>query len=128
LGIYYSILAYIDIAQGNWENHPGVILVESLDRFLFGFVFIIFSIGLSRLFLSESSFLKNYELPWLKLTDFYQLKTLLISAILVALFVAWAPVAIAITQHKEAIDWTTLIFPASLLMLAIAGKFIKELH
>jgi len=128
LGIYHSILAYIDIAYSRWENHPGVILVESLDRFLFGFVFIIFSIGLSRLFLAESPFLKNYELPWLKITDFFQLKTLLISAILVALFVAWAPVAIAITQHKEPLEWTTLIFPASLVMLAIAGKFIKELH
>jgi uncharacterized membrane protein YqhA len=128
LGIYYSIVAYLDIVYGRWENHPGVILVESLDRFLFGFVFIIFSIGLARLFLPDATFLKSYELPWLKLTDFFQLKTLLISAILVALFVAWAPVAISITQHKEPLDWTMLIFPASLVMLAIAGKFIKELH
>jgi len=128
IGIYQSIMAYIDIAYGRWDNHPGVILVESLDRFVFGFVFIIFSIGLTRLFLPDASFLKNYELPWLKITDFFQLKTLLISAILVALLVAWAPVAIGITQHKEPVEWTTLIFPASLVMLAIAGKFIKELH
>ena len=90
LGIYHSVLAYIDIVHGHWEKHPGIILVESLDRFLFGFVFIIFSVGLSRLFLSESTFLKNYELPWLKITEFHQLKSLLVSAILVALFVAWA--------------------------------------
>ena len=45
LGIYHSVLAYIDIVHGHWEKHPGIILVESLDRFLFGFVFIIFSVG-----------------------------------------------------------------------------------
>ena len=76
LGIYHSVLACIDIVHGHWEKHPGIILVESLDRFLFGFVFIIFSVGLSRLFLSESTFLKNYELPWLKITEFHQLKSL----------------------------------------------------
>src|SRR5688572_32767811 len=83
LGIYHSVLAYIDILHGHWDKHPGIILVESLDRFLFGFVFIIFSVGLSRLFLADTIFLKNYELPWLKITEFHQLKILLVSAMLV---------------------------------------------
>ena len=127
LGIYHSVLACIDIVHGHWEKHPGIILVESLDRFLFGFVFIIFSVGLSRLFLSESTFLKNYELPWLKITEFHQLKSLLVSAILVALFVAWAPAAVTISQ-QEVLDWTTLIFPACILILAVSAKFIKDSH
>ncbi len=128
MGVYLSSLAYIDILQGRMENHPGVILVESLDRFLFGFIFIIFSIGFSRFFLPGSSFLSNYNLPWLKLTDFSHLKSLLISAVLVALFVAWSPAAISLIQHKEPMDWTMLIFPICLLLLSLAGKFIKELH
>lgn len=125
LGIYHSVLAYIDIVQGNWEKHPGIILVESLDRFLFGFVFIIFSVGLSKLFLSDTAFLKNYELPWLKITEFHQLKSLLVSAILVALFVAWAPFAVVFTQQGD-FDWTILLFPACILILSVSAKFIKD--
>lgn len=125
LGIYHSVLAYIDIVHGHWEKHPGVVHVESLDRFLFGFVFIIFSVGLSRLFLADTIFLRNYELPWLKITEFHQLKSLLVSAILVALFVAWAPTAVTISQ-QQVFDWTTLIFPACILILAVSAKFIKD--
>lgn len=125
LGIYHSVLAYIDIVHGHWDKHPGVVLVESLDRFLFGFVFIIFSVGLSRLFLSETIFLKNYELPWLKITEFHQLKSILVSAILVALFVAWAPIAVVLLQ-QEILTWTALIFPACILILAVSAKFIKD--
>ena len=125
LGVYHSILAYIDVVSGRMENHPGIVLVESLDRFLFGFVFIIFSIGLSRLFLADKPFLKNYELPWLKITEFHQLKSLLVSAILVALFVAWAPFAVVFSQ-EEALSWTHLLFPACILILSVSAKFIKD--
>jgi len=125
LGIYHSVEAYLDILHGDWNNHPGIILVESLDRFLFGFVFIIFSIGLSRLFLSDIRFLDTYELPWLKINEFHQLKSLLVSAILVALFVAWAPFAVRFTQ-QDSMDWTILLFPACILILSVSAKFIKD--
>lgn len=125
LGIYHSVLAYIDIVTGRMDHFPGVVLIESLDRFLFGFVFIIFSIGLSRLFLADIPFLNRYELPWLKITEFHQLKTLLVSAILVALLVAWAPFAVVFSQQQD-LDWTALVFPACILILSISAKFIKD--
>ena len=128
LGVYYSFVAYSDIIMRNTEHPPGITLIEALDRFLIGFVFIIFSVGLSRLFLSEASFLKSYDLPWLKITEFTQLKTLLISALLVALFVAWTPTAITLAQQQMPVDWTMLIFPAGLLLVSIAAKFVKDAH
>lgn len=127
LGVYYSFKAYSDIVMGRAENHPGIVMIESLDRFLIGFVFIIFSVGLSRLFLSDAKFLETYELPWLKITEFTQLKSLLISALLVALFVAWIPAAINIAQQTD-LTWTVLLFPACLLMAAVAAKFMKDSH
>ena len=126
-GFYYSVEAYYHLATQSIEERPGVMLVESLDRFLIGFVFIIFSIGFSKLFLSETPFLKNDELPWLQLKDFYQLKTLLVSAVLVTLFVAWVPYAVK-NSSQMALDWTSLIFPACLLIMAVTAKFIKDLH
>jgi uncharacterized membrane protein YqhA len=128
LGVYHSFEAYVDVVLNRPENRPGIVMIESLDRFLIGFVFIIFSVGLSRLFLSETTFLKNYELPWLKITGFTQLKTLLISALLVALFVAWSPTAITIAQQTQTIEWSQLIFPACLLMVALAAKFVFNIH
>lgn len=127
LGVYQSFVAYISIVTEGFSHHPGVIIVEALDRFLIGFVFIIFSIGLARLFLSDIPFLDKYELPWLKITDFNQLKTLLVSAILVALFVAWTPFAVSFTQ-SQTLDWHQLIFPACLLIMAVSAKVIKDLH
>jgi len=127
LGVYYSLTAYIDIVRGEVDSHPGIVMIESLDRFLIGFVFVIFSVGLSRLFLSDAKFLETYELPWLKITEFTQLKSLLISALLVALFVAWTPTAINIAQQTE-LTWNVLLFPAALLMVAIAAKFVKDSH
>lgn len=125
LGIYHSVHAYIDVATGHFDRFPGIVLIESLDRFLFGFVFIIFSVGLSRLFLADQPFLKNYELPWLKINEFHQLKSLLVSAILVALFVAWTPFAVAFTQN-DTLTWTSLLFPGCILILSISAKFIKD--
>ncbi len=126
-GIKVSVQTYLGVIQNNVE-HPGVHIVEALDLILIGFVFIIFSVGLSKLFLTDYSFLKGYELPWLQLKDFNQLKTLLISAILVALFVAWIPEAPIFQTGVEVFDWTEFIFPLSLLIMAAAARLIKELH
>ncbi len=127
LGIKESIEAYIGIFKNELE-HPGVYLVEALDKFLIGFVFIIFSVGLSELFLTEMSFLKKYDLPWLALKDFNQLKTLLISAVLVALFVAWIPFAPLFSVNDEHLTWQALIFPASMLIMAGAARLMRDLH
>lgn len=126
LGIYHSVITYIGTALGTIE-FPGIALIEVLDRFLIGFVFIIFSVGLSKLFLSDIPFLQKYELPWLKLKDFHQLKVLLISAIMVALFVAWIPFAPLFIGDEE-LDWSALIFPASMVMMAFAARLMRDLH
>ncbi len=126
LGIYHSILAYIGILSGEL-SHPGVDLVEAMDRFLIGFVFIIFSVGLAKLFLTKYEFLSRYELPWLELKDFHQLKTLLMAAILIALFVAWIPNA-PIFDTDGTYTWTEFVFPVSLVLMAFAARLIKDLH
>lgn len=126
LGIYHSVLAYIGIFTGELA-HPGIVLVEAMDRFLIGFVFIIFSVGLAKLFLTKFTFLDKYELPWLELKDFHQLKTLLMAAILIALFVAWIPNA-PFLDIDNSFTWTELVFPISLLLMAGAARLIKDLH
>lgn len=127
MGIYDSVQVYIGIVN-NTILYPGVSLVEAMDKFLIGFVFIIFSVGLAELFLTEYSFLKKYQLPWLELKSFHQLKILLVSAILVALFVAWIPYAPLFDTENNHMDWSALIFPVSLLIMVCAARLMKDLH
>ena len=127
-GIYDSVMTYIGIIQKTIK-YPAVVLIEVLDKFLIGFVFIIFSVGLAKLFLRDIPFLKKYELPWFQLEDFHQLKILLVSAILVALFVAWIPYApIFELEAEHSITWTALIFPITMVLMAFAAKLMKDLH
>jgi uncharacterized membrane protein YqhA len=127
MGIYFSIEAYMAVLHGDLAHFPGIQLMEALDRFMIGFVFVIFSIGLSRLFLSGNTLFKNYDLPWLKIEEFHQLKILMIAAILVAMFMAWIPAAMTHLQAEEK-QWTVVLFPGCILILSVAGKFIKDLH
>jgi uncharacterized membrane protein YqhA len=100
-------------------------MVESMDRFFIGFIFIIFSIGLSKLFLPQSIIFKKLDLPWLAVSDFHQLKLLLWSAILTAVLVEW----LVITAAKAAyFDWPDLVLPIGIFILAVAAKFVKDLE
>ncbi len=125
IAIYKSIHAYILIAQGRMEEKPGILIAEALDSFLVSLFFIIFSIGIAKLFLPNINFLKGYDLPWLKLDSFSSLKLVLWEMLLTTLFVFFAA---SVIISGENLEWTTLITPASILMLALAYKFLKQGH
>jgi uncharacterized membrane protein YqhA len=126
LGVFHSVQTYWNLILGTaGEHRPGLAMVESMDRFFIGFIFIIFSVGLSKLFLPQSLVFKKLDLPWLAISDFHQLKLLLWSAILTAILVEW----LVITAAKAAyFDWPDLILPLGIFILAIAAKFLKDIH
>lgn len=125
IAVHKSITAYIMVGTGKLEGKPGVLLAESLDSFMVALFFIIFSIGISKLFLPGSSFLSGYDLPWLKIENFSQLKYLLWEVLLTTLFVIFGAQVIL---HEEHLEWTMLIMPAAILMLALAFKLLKQGH
>lgn len=125
LGVYKSIHGYALLIHGDMAARPGVHIAEALDSFLIAIFFIIFSIGIAKLFLPGSSLFKNYELPWLKLDSFSSLKLVLWEMLLTSLFVYFVA---AIIINVDQIDWKTLITPASILMLSIAYKFLRGGH
>jgi uncharacterized membrane protein YqhA len=125
LGVFHSLETYWNLIWGTTVERPGLAIVESMDRFFIGFIFIIFSIGLSKLFLPQSIIFKKLDLPWLAISDFHQLKLLLWSAILTAVLVEW----LVVTAAKAAyFDWPDLILPIGILILAVAAKFVKDLE
>jgi uncharacterized membrane protein YqhA len=107
------------------ENRPGIDIAESLDSFMIGLFFIIFALGISKLFLPKSNFFSGYDLPWLKVENFAQLKYIMWEMLLTTIFVFFAAKLIIIDDQME---WTLLIYPGSILMLAIAFKFLKQPH
>jgi len=125
LGVFHSLETYWNLIWGTTVERPGLAIVESMDRFFIGFIFIIFSIGLSKLFLPQSVIFKKLDLPWLAISDFHQLKLLLWSAILTAVLVEW----LVVTAAKAAyFDWPDLILPIGIFILAVAAKFVKDIY
>lgn len=126
LGVFHSVETYWNLIwRTTGEHRPGLAMVESMDRFFIGFIFIIFSIGLSKLFLPESLLFKKVDLPWLAVSDFHQLKLLMWSAILTAVLVEW----LVITAAKAAyFDWPDLVLPVGIFILAVAAKFVKDIE
>jgi len=113
------------VAQGRLEERPGFLIAESLDIFMMALFFIIFSMGIAKLFLPQSGFLKGYDLPWLRVENFSQLKYILWEVLLTTMFVYFATKIIIVGDQ---LNWTLLIIPASILMLALAYKLLKEPH
>jgi uncharacterized membrane protein YqhA len=125
VAVYKSVHAYILIGQGKIEEKPGVFIAESLDSFMIAIFFIIFSLGVSKLFLPKSSLNNTIDLPWFKIENFSQLKYVLWEVILTTILVFYTN---KIMVSGDILDWTLLIIPGSVLMLAIAYKFMKNSH
>jgi uncharacterized membrane protein YqhA len=72
--------------QTSEELHPGIYLLEGLDFFITSLIFMIFGLGIGRIFVFDS--IKNENFPrWLQLDDLKSLKVMLWEAILVFLVI-----------------------------------------
>ena len=100
-------------------------VAESLDSFMIALFLIIFALGISKLFLPKATFINGFELPWLKIENFSQLKYIMWELMLTTIFVYFVTKIIGAENH---LDWTLLIFPGSILMLSIAYKLLKQAH
>jgi uncharacterized membrane protein YqhA len=125
LAVYKSIHGYILIIQGRIEERPGVYMMESLDAFLISIFLLVFAIGIAKLFLPGTSFIRGYDLPWLKVESFSALKFILWEVLLTTLVVFFAT---SLVINKEHLDWTMLIIPVSILALSLAYRFLKQEH
>jgi uncharacterized membrane protein YqhA len=103
------------IDGGEWKN-PGVVIVESLDRFLLAILFYIFGVGMIKLFLPEV--FKGTDLPkWLDVKGIKELKVLLWETILVTLMI------LSVTHlvgHTDTLTWDALILPSVIAILSLS--------
>ena len=124
VGVRQSFEGYAGIyhyLRGEDIANPRLPLLESLDWFLVSLVFLIFSLGIMKIFIGYEH--SDAGLPsWLKIHDFKQLKVLLWESILVTL-VVWTMSSVA--RHIGALTWAVLALPVIVLVLAV-GLFLMR--
>ena len=104
------------------EKKPGLKLLKGLDLFLISMVFMIFAIGIIRLFGIYND--KNDELPsWLNIHSFKELKVLLWETILVTLVVFTLT---SIATDRSGLHWEMLILPGVILILSLSLYFMRK--
>jgi uncharacterized membrane protein YqhA len=107
----------------------GVYFMESLDRFLIAFVFMIFGLGIWKLFFIKKG--QAQDLPdWLNIESFKELKILLWETIMVTLVVFTISIVVNTTAEKgakiDSLDWHALVLPSVILILSASLYLMKK--
>lgn len=115
------------IGQMHTQSTPGIRLFEALDVFLIGFLFLIFSIGFSQLFIPKPSKLINVidgiTPKWLKVENFSQLKLILWDTVLTTLVVLFIGNAF---RANGVYNWELTIIPITILLISFSKYLIKK--
>jgi uncharacterized membrane protein YqhA len=97
-------------------------IVQAIDAFLIGLVLMIFSGGIYKLFIHDSETASPRIDSWVKVTSISQLKRSLVEMVLVIMFVRALEGGLAIEPSD--FEWEHLVLPVTILMLALALKFM----
>ncbi len=129
VGVYSASLGTYGIFMGEIgsETTPGLKLIESLDMFLIGFLFLIFSIGFSQLFFPKPSRLMGVidtiTPDWLKVKNFTELKLILWDTLLTTLVIKFVSDAFL---ADGVYNWELTIVPIGILLISISRFLIKK--
>lgn len=123
MGVYKTAHAFMVLVDHGANAKPGLEIVESLDLFLVGLVLLIVSLGFMKLFHPDFSWFKDFNFPWLKVDDFFQLKQLIWNAFLLTLLVTFG---IQLLRTIGNWDWPLLVVPGSVFLFALASKFMRH--
>ncbi|GAG97139.1 unnamed protein product, partial [marine sediment metagenome] len=128
VGVYETGLGIKGILTGqiHTDATPGITLFQALDVFLIAFLFLIFSIGFSQLFIPKPSKivdLVNEITPeWLKVENFTQLKLILWDTVLTTLVVIFIGDAF---KAGGVYNWELTIIPIAILLISFSKFLIK---
>jgi uncharacterized membrane protein YqhA len=123
-GTVFSFKGYIEFIQNGFlpsvTYNPVLYILKGLDAFMLAIIFIIFGLGIARLFLFTNA--SEDQVPsWLRFHEMKGLKVLLWETILVTLVIFCLQILIT---HKE-LSLDLLILPGAILLLAVALFFVR---
>lgn len=129
VGAVHCIHGYIEFVKVAFYPidgaRPGLHLVEGLDAFMLSLLFMIFGLGVARLFIFDKYNVEHIP-AWLNIHDLKGLKVLLWETILVTLVILCVTNLIKFPGRS----WETLIYPVLILILSAALFLMrgKESH
>lgn len=103
-------------------NYAITYLIQAVDTFLIGLVFMIFSGGIYYLYVRQIDTKVPEVSSWIKISDIAQLKNILAELVIIILFVKFLEGALKTTI--DGYQWQMLVLPAGIMMLAIALKLL----
>ncbi len=106
-------------------NKSIAFLVQSIDAFLIGMIFIVFSYGVTTLFIMKIELPESSVFGWARITDIKQLKAILGEMIVIILFVKFLEL---ILLSAKDITFEMLVLPVGIVLLALALKFLDLEH
>jgi uncharacterized membrane protein YqhA len=123
-GAIFSVKGYIEFIQNGFipsETYsPGLYILKGLDAFMLAIIFMIFGLGIARLFVFNDAY--EEQIPsWLRFHEMKGLKVLLWETILVTLVIYCLQILLT---HKE-LSFDLLILPGAILLLAVALFFVR---
>ena len=123
-GAIFSVKGYIEFIQNGFipsETYsPGLYVLKGLDAFMLAIIFMIFGLGIARLFVFNEA--SEEQIPsWLRFHEMKGLKVLLWETILVTLVIYCLQILLT---HKE-LSFDLLILPGAILLLAVALFFVR---
>jgi uncharacterized membrane protein YqhA len=123
-GTIFSVKGYIEFAKNGFvpseTYNPVLYILKGLDAFMLAIIFIIFGLGIARLFLFNKA--DDDQVPtWLRFHEMKGLKVLLWETILVTLVIYCLQVLLT---HKE-LGYELLVLPGAILLLAVALFFMR---
>jgi uncharacterized membrane protein YqhA len=122
-GVVHAFHGYVAILyHKDTDTRPGLHFVESFDMFMIAFMFLIFSLGMMRIFTHYH--VHDEKLPgWLRIDSFKELKILLWETILLTLVIVTISEVIKKLDH---LTWEVLFLPGVILLLSLSLFIVRK--
>lgn len=102
-----------------------VMLIKSVDQFLFGLVLLIFGFGIYQLFIAKTYHRETTDVPpWRRIRSVSQLKKILAEVIIVILFVLFLEESIIESDYSS--HFSALFIPISIFLLSAALWMLRQ--
>ena len=130
LGVTKTVRAYITFLSqfdDPLEHYPQsvdqaiALLVQAIDSFLIGMVFIIFSYGVTTLFVRRIELPEGSVFSWVRITNIKNLKVILGELIVIILSVKFLEVVLL---NAAEFSYEMLVLPVGVVLLALALKLL----
>ncbi len=102
-------------------NKSIALLVQSIDLFLIGMVFMVFSYGVTTLFIKKIELPESNVLNWVRMDNINHLKVVLGEMIIIVLFVNFLEIVLL---NAADLTFEMLALPVGIVLLALALKFL----